>query len=131
MLGPLTFEMDLPEYANFPLSASAPFLFLHGGIDHLFGFPYEPMVMDTRTRASYRFPVFSSSLVGSPVVVEFVCMLIGVVGRGYQQRAPSLVAWVHRALRRPHHRLSSLATLGPSSDSHPDIRRSRTIATPV
>ncbi|KAG8215764.1 hypothetical protein J3R82DRAFT_7663 [Butyriboletus roseoflavus] len=62
MLGPLTFEMDLPEYANFPLSASAPFLFFHGGIDRLFGHLYEPMVMDARTRATYRFPVFGSSL---------------------------------------------------------------------
>ncbi|KAH0835634.1 hypothetical protein J3R83DRAFT_9383 [Lanmaoa asiatica] len=54
--------MDLPQYANFPLSASAPFLYFNGGIDSLFGHLYEPMVMDARTRATYRFPVFSSSL---------------------------------------------------------------------
>lgn len=72
MLGPLTFELDLPDYANFPLSASAPFLFFHGGIERLFGHPHDPMVMDARTRATYTFPVFSSSLVSSPIVVEFV-----------------------------------------------------------
>ena len=75
-LGPLSFEMDLPEYANFPLSASAPFLFFHGGIDRLFGHPYEPMVIDARTRVTYRFPVFGSSLVSSLVFVELGSYLL-------------------------------------------------------
>lgn len=82
MLGPMTFEMDLPECANFPLSATAPFLYFDGGAERLFGHIYQRMVMDAQTRAIYIFPAFSSGIVGSHVV-KFGFMLTGAIGCSY------------------------------------------------
>lgn len=67
MLGPVAFEMDLPECANFPLSARAPFLYFDGGMERWFGHTYERIVIDTRTRAIYKFPEFSCRIVSSSV----------------------------------------------------------------
>ena len=130
-LGPATFEIDLPDYANFPLSASDHFLYLDGGIDRVFGNLYEPVVIDVRTRAMYQFPVFSSGLVSSHVVVDLGYMLISVAGRGYPRGAPSMVARVHPAVRQTYHRFSSLAALGPSCNSHSGVRYSRFVGSLV
>ncbi|KAF8433903.1 hypothetical protein L210DRAFT_3649400 [Boletus edulis BED1] len=62
MLGPPTFQMDLPACANFPLSASAHFLYFDGGSDRIFGHLCEPIVIDARTMTIYKFPTFSSHL---------------------------------------------------------------------
>ena len=86
-LGPVTFEMDLPEYTNFPMSASAPFLYFDGGIDRLFGHHCEPIVIDARTRVIYKFPMFSSCLVSGRMVFHSGYMLIGVAGCGYPRGA--------------------------------------------
>ncbi|KAG9312549.1 hypothetical protein JVU11DRAFT_6944 [Chiua virens] len=64
-LGPVTFEMDLPAHANFPLSASDTFLCLNGGTDQIFAHLYKPVVIDLRTRSTYTFPVSSSASVSS------------------------------------------------------------------
>ena len=122
MLGPMTFEMDLPKYANFPLSANAPFLYFDGGTDRLFSQTYERTVIDARTWAIYRFPVFSPDIVSGASSSQSLCSLV-VIGRAYQLGVRFAVVLVHVALRKAHLRLSSRTAHEPSGDTHTGFRR--------
>ena len=128
-LGPATFEMDLPLYATFPLSAKAPLLYFDGDTDRYFSHAYERVVIDARTRAMYRFPAFSSGIVSSHPVIACERMLNAAVG--WSGGLLGAVARLHIALREAHHGFSSYAGRGTSNDPRTGVHRSRSIDTPA